>query len=119
MPGIMSAAEMAKRNASTGTAFDKHFLTQMITHGTGAIAMAKTELTDGQDSEAKALANSTIAGQSMEITEMKSLLTTIKCLRRDGGRTHRPSQSAIVGQPRQCPRTVATGASRRRRRVVC
>ncbi|MGN6607392.1 MAG: DUF305 domain-containing protein [Jatrophihabitans sp.] len=78
MPGMMSAADMAKLNSATGSTFDKLFLSQMITHHTGAITMANTELTRGQNGDAKTLAKSIIAGQSNEITEMKALLPTIK-----------------------------------------
>lgn len=78
MPGMMSAADMAKLNTATGSAFDKLFLTQMITHHTGAITAANTELTHGQNRDAKTLAESILAGQSEEITEMKALLPTIR-----------------------------------------
>lgn len=78
MPGMMSSADMAKLAAATGSAFDKLFLTQMITHHDGAVTMANTELGDGQNGDAKTLARSIIAGQSKEITQMKQLLPTIK-----------------------------------------
>jgi uncharacterized protein (DUF305 family) len=78
MPGMMSAADMTKLTAANGSGFDKLFLTQMITHHTGAITMADTELTHGQNSDAKTLARSIITGQSKEIAEMRALLTTIK-----------------------------------------
>ena len=78
MPGMMSNADMSKLDASTGAAFDKLFLTQMITHHTGALTMANTELSDGQNTDAKHLANSIIAGQSKEISQMRTLLPTIK-----------------------------------------
>lgn len=78
MPDKVSGAEMAKRNASTGTAFDKHFLAQMhLRHRHRRHRHGQDGVDRRQNSEPKALANSTIAGQSMEITEMKSLLTTI------------------------------------------
>ena len=78
MPGMMSDADMSKLNSSTGAAFDKLFLTQMITHHTGALTMADTELSNGQNVDAKTLARSIIAGQSKEITTMKTLLPTVK-----------------------------------------
>ena len=77
MPGMMSAADMAKLNAATGSAFDKLFLTEMITHHTGAVTMSHTELAQGQNGDAMSLAKSIIAGQSKEITEMRALLPTI------------------------------------------
>ena len=78
MPGMMSDADMTKLDSATGATFDKLFLTQMITHHTGALTMANTELSSGQNTDAKTLARSIIAGQSKEITEMKALLPTIK-----------------------------------------
>ncbi len=78
MPGMMSDADMAKLGSATGATFDKLFLTQMITHHTGALTMANTELSAGQNSDAKTLAKSIIAGQSKEITQMKTLLPTIR-----------------------------------------
>ncbi len=78
MPGMMSNADMSKLGSATGAAFDKLFLTQMITHHTGALSMANTELSAGQNSDAKTLARSIIAGQSKEIATMQSLLPTIK-----------------------------------------
>jgi uncharacterized protein (DUF305 family) len=74
MPGLMSVTDMAALNAASGTAFDKAFLTMMIAHHTGALAMAKTELASGSDADAKALAQSIIDGQTKEITEMKMIL---------------------------------------------
>lgn len=78
MPGMMSTADMARLDKATGTAFDKLFLTQMIAHHTGAVSMATTELGAGQNSDARTLAKSIIAGQGKEISQMKSLLPTIK-----------------------------------------
>lgn len=56
-----------------GPAFDQKFLTLMIAHHTGAIAMAETELADGQDSDARRLAQQIIDAQQREITTMKGL----------------------------------------------
>lgn len=78
MPGMMSSADMAKLSGATGSAFDKLWLTQMITHHQGAVTMANTELNAGQNTDAKTLARSIIAGQSKEIMTMKALLPTIK-----------------------------------------
>jgi uncharacterized protein (DUF305 family) len=78
MPGMMSDADMAKLDSATGPAFDELFLTEMITHHTGALSMANTELSDGQNGDAKTLAKSIIAGQSKEITQMKVFQPTVK-----------------------------------------
>ncbi len=78
MPGMMSDADMSKLDSSTGAVFDKLFLSQMITHHTGALTMANTEQSKGQNTTAKTLAKSIITGQSKEIAQMKVLLPTIK-----------------------------------------
>jgi uncharacterized protein (DUF305 family) len=77
MPGMMSDADMTALGRASGTAFDRMWLTMMISHHEGAIAMAKTELGQGQNTESKKLAQSIITGQSAEIVTMKSLLATL------------------------------------------
>lgn len=72
--GMMSEADMKSLGKAQGADFDKMFLTMMITHHQGAIAMAKTELKDGKSADAKSLAQSIISGQQREITEMEALL---------------------------------------------
>jgi len=74
MPGMMSDQQMQQLNQVSGPEFDRMFLQMMIQHHEGAVAMSKTELTDGQNPEAKALAQSIIAAQQREITEMQTLL---------------------------------------------
>lgn len=74
MPGMMSPAQMDQLKASKGAAFDKMFLQMMITHHQGALTMAKTEKTSGQNAAALKLADSIISSQTAEITEMQDLL---------------------------------------------
>ena len=74
MSGMMSNQQMTQLGATTGPAFDRMFLQMMTEHHTGAITMAQTELAQGQDPEAKALAQKIIADQQAEITEMQGLL---------------------------------------------
>lgn len=59
----MGALEMAKP-------FDREFIDMMIAHHQGAIRMARIELAQGSDQEAKDLANDIIAAQSREIEAM-------------------------------------------------
>jgi uncharacterized protein (DUF305 family) len=77
MPGMMSAADMAKLEAATGKEFDKQFCTMMIDHHEGAVAMAKDELADGANPEAKAMAQQIITAQQAEITQMKQILARL------------------------------------------
>jgi len=74
IPGAMSEAEMGRLAGLSGTAFDREFLTMMISHHQGALAMAETEQTDGSDPAAVALAGSIVADQTAQLAEMQSLL---------------------------------------------
>lgn len=77
MAGGMSADDMnALRNAQ-GNDAAKLYLTQMITHHQGAIDMARTELTSGENTDAKALAQSIVTSQQAQIDQMRSLLQTL------------------------------------------
>ncbi len=56
----------------TANPFDREFIDEMIPHHQGAIQMARIELADGEDQEAKDLANAIISAQSEEIEQMNS-----------------------------------------------
>jgi uncharacterized protein (DUF305 family) len=75
--GMMSDQQMQQLGAVSGAAFDRMWLQMMIEHHTGAIQMSQTELRDGLNADAKALAQKIIDAQQTEITEMQNLLTTI------------------------------------------
>lgn len=77
MPGMMSDDDMATLADASGTGFDRTWLQMMITHHRGAIGMAKTELAQGQNPTAKALARSIISAQTAEIATMKGQLTRL------------------------------------------
>ncbi|TIH36185.1 DUF305 domain-containing protein [Subtercola vilae] len=72
--GMMSQDDMDKLAAATGNDAAKLYLQQMIVHHTGAIDMAKTELTAGQNADAMALAQSIVTSQTAEITTMQTML---------------------------------------------
>jgi uncharacterized protein (DUF305 family) len=72
--GMMSQDDMNKLSNLSGAEFDHEFLTMMIAHHTGAIQMAETELKNGENAEALALATSIQVTQQAEITQMRSLL---------------------------------------------
>lgn len=76
MSGMMTDAQMQQLGQARGAAFDKMFLQMMIEHHTGAIEMARAELTNGQNPEAKQLAQKIIDAQQAEITEMQQMLTS-------------------------------------------
>lgn len=71
--GMMSDADMAALDKATGKAFDTMWVTMMITHHQGAVAMSKTELASGQYTGAKTLAQSIITSQTAQIVQLKSL----------------------------------------------
>lgn len=74
MAGTMSQADMDALDKATGKDAQKLFLTGMITHHKGAITMAKDELANGQDADAKKLAQSIADSQQVEIGKMNQLL---------------------------------------------
>ena len=75
--GMMSQDDMDKLTAATGNDAAKLYLQQMIVHHTGAIDMAKTELTAGQNTDAKALAQNIVTSQAAEITTMQTMLAAL------------------------------------------
>jgi uncharacterized protein (DUF305 family) len=74
MPGMLSDNQMSQLRQATGAPFDRAFLQMMTAHHQGAIQMAQTELADGQNPDAKALAQKIITAQQGEITQMRTLL---------------------------------------------
>ncbi|MFI9771633.1 DUF305 domain-containing protein [Streptomyces sp. NPDC052415] len=76
MSGMMTAEEMKQLESASGKTFDTAFLTMMIKHHEGAVAMAKTEQAKGTYQPAKDMAGQIITSQSAEIARMNTLLGT-------------------------------------------
>jgi uncharacterized protein (DUF305 family) len=74
MTGMMSPADMTHLATLPGRAFDRGFLTMMTAHHNGAIAMAKTEQTNGHYPAAIKLAGDIIKSQTAEVGHMTELL---------------------------------------------
>ncbi|MDI9916072.1 DUF305 domain-containing protein [Rhodococcus sp. IEGM 1379] len=74
MPGIMSGDDMTPLTNASCAEFDKMWLTMMIEHHAGAIAMSETEIADGLDPASEKMAEAIIAGQQAEITQMEAML---------------------------------------------
>ncbi|MFH9562301.1 DUF305 domain-containing protein [Streptomyces globisporus] len=72
--GMMTMEDMDKLEKSSGKAFDTAFLEMMIKHHEGAVAMAKSEQTDGAYGPAKKMADAIVTSQTAEITQMNTLL---------------------------------------------
>jgi uncharacterized protein (DUF305 family) len=77
MGGMMSEQDMHALMNATGAEFDRLFLEQMTVHHEGAVRMAETEIADGQNADAIALAESIRDSQTAEIAEMQQLLTEL------------------------------------------
>lgn len=68
----MSMADMtASLSGKTGDDFDKAFLSEMIVHHQGAIAMAELAAAKAKHQEVKDLANGIVSAQTGEISEMR------------------------------------------------
>ena len=73
MSGMLSEADLEQLRAATGAEFEKLFLTGMIAHHEGAIQMAAMVVTSAND-QARALGESIIKSQRLQITYMQELL---------------------------------------------
>jgi uncharacterized protein (DUF305 family) len=74
MQGMVDEATMTKLESLNGVDFDKLWLESMISHHQGAIEMAKAEVANGDNVDAKALAKNIVATQEAEIGQMKQML---------------------------------------------
>jgi uncharacterized protein (DUF305 family) len=74
MEGMMSDSDMQELDGAEGTEAEQLFLNQMIEHHTGAIEMARTEIDDGQNPDAIAMAEDIVRTQEDEISRMRTLL---------------------------------------------
>jgi uncharacterized protein (DUF305 family) len=77
MNGMMSDAEMSQLRQASGAAFDRLWVQMMTKHHQGAVQMANTELSMGQNTDAKALATRIIRAQTAEIATMTALAKTL------------------------------------------
>jgi uncharacterized protein (DUF305 family) len=74
MQGMVDAPTMAKLQSLNGAEFDKLWLESMISHHQGAIEMAKAEVANGDNVDAKSLAQTIVTTQETEIGQMKQML---------------------------------------------
>jgi uncharacterized protein (DUF305 family) len=81
MPGMLTAEEMSRLAAASGTEFDRTFLEMMIKHHEGALIMVEQLFATpgaGQESEMFAFASDVVDDQRIEIDRMAQLLTRLK-----------------------------------------
>lgn len=74
MDGMLSEEELTELQAADGPTASKLFLEQMIAHHEGAVEMAETEVAEGKNADATALAQEIIDAQNSEIDRMKTML---------------------------------------------
>lgn len=74
MQGMVDTATMSKLESLSGTEFDTLWLQSMIAHHQGAIEMAKAEIANGENADAKRLAQTIVDTQQAEIAQMKGML---------------------------------------------
>ncbi len=88
MDGMISAKDMAVLTSVNGPEFDVAWATAMIAHHEGAVGMAQIVKTAGSNPEVLALAEAIIAGQQIEIDQMKGddrrLTSAVRRWRVDG-----------------------------------
>jgi uncharacterized protein (DUF305 family) len=75
--GMMSKADMDALQQATERDAARLFLTGMVKHHQGAITMAEQEVANGENPEAKKLAQSIITSQQAEIEKMNTLLENL------------------------------------------
>jgi len=74
MPGLMSEQEMGQLEAAKGVDFDRMFARMMIAHHNGAIQMAKSVQTNGENADVKTLAATVISTQTAEVGQLQKIL---------------------------------------------
>ena len=77
MQGMVSAQDIETLRNADGPAAAKLYVTQMIAHHEGAIAMAQDEIAKGQYGPAVELSHAIVDTQQHEIDTMKSMLGTL------------------------------------------
>jgi uncharacterized protein (DUF305 family) len=80
MPGMLTEAQMAELERSTGIDFDRNFLTFMIQHHEGAVTMVDQLLAApgaAQDEMVFKFASDIFADQTAEIDRMQQILATL------------------------------------------
>ena len=77
MDGMMSEKDMSELEAASGADASRMFLEGMVKHHEGAVEMAQTEISKGENPDAIKLAEAIVTSQQQEITVMKDLLTQL------------------------------------------
>lgn len=75
--GMMTEEDLTELAEADGPDASRLFLEQMIVHHEGAVDMAETQVSDGENPDAVALAQSIIDTQTAEIEQMRGLLDAL------------------------------------------
>ncbi|MFI0366843.1 DUF305 domain-containing protein [Actinomadura sp. 1N219] len=75
MPGMATSEQLKQLKAANGAAFDRLYLTLMITHHRGALTMVKDVLDKGTDVTVQEMARDVQSTQMAEIGRMQELLS--------------------------------------------
>ena len=75
--GMMSDEQLDKLMSTNGVDFERMWLTMMLEHHRGAVAMANTVLSGGRDPRVRSLAEGIIAAQQAEIAQIEALLASL------------------------------------------
>lgn len=76
MDGMMSEEDMQALDAAQGAEAGQLFLEQMIVHHEGAVEMAQTQVDEGGNADAVAMAQEIVETQQAEISTMEDLLAS-------------------------------------------
>lgn len=74
MEGMLTEEQLQALRDAEGPDAARLFLEGMIEHHQGAVEMARTQLEDGENPQARALAEDVVAAQEEEIAQMEDLL---------------------------------------------
>ncbi|WP_435737694.1 DUF305 domain-containing protein [Cellulosimicrobium sp. PMB13] len=77
MDGMMSDEDMQALQDAQGAEAGRLYLEQMIVHHQGAIEMAQTEVDEGKNEDAVAMAQQIVDTQQAEISTMEDLLASL------------------------------------------
>ena len=75
--GMMGDDDLKRLDTAQGSEAAKLFVTGMIAHHQGAVAMAQTEISQGKNPDAIQLSKAIVTSQTAEIKEMQDLLATL------------------------------------------
>jgi uncharacterized protein (DUF305 family) len=75
--GMMSDEQLDELESAGGVDFERMWLTMMLEHHQGAVAMANTVLSGGSDPRVRTLAEGIVAAQQAEIAQIEALLASL------------------------------------------